>query len=91
MPNSATGSTAGSGITAIPVNAYTYSGLTAAKMNSVISLDIEKPGVTNLSAAEALTSQYDYRQNTTYFDDYGREIQTVAKQCYHSRSSGTAP
>jgi hypothetical protein len=79
-PNSATGSTAGAGISAIPVNAYTYPGLTAAMMNSITSLDVEKPGVTTLSAAEALTSEYDYRQNTTYFDDYGREIQTVAKQ-----------
>jgi RHS repeat-associated protein len=79
-PNGSTGSTAGSGITAIPVNSYTYPGLTAAMMNSIVAIDVEKPGVTTLSAAEALTSQYDYRQNTTYFDDYGREIQTVAKQ-----------
>jgi hypothetical protein len=79
-PNSATGSNAGAGITAIPVNGYTYPGLTAAMMNSIITLDVEKPGVTTLIAAEALTSEYDYRQTTTYLDDYGREIQTVAKQ-----------
>lgn len=79
-PNGATGSTAGAGITAVPVNAYTYPGLTAAMMNSITAIDVEKPGVTTLSAAEALTSEYDYRQNTTYFDDYGRQVQTVAKQ-----------
>ena len=79
-PNGATQSTSDPTITPILVNAYTYPGITSAMVNSIISLDVEKPAVTTLAAAEALTSIYDYRQNTTYFDDLGREIQTVAKQ-----------
>ena len=67
-------------ITPVPVNGYTLSSITPAKINYERNWDIEKPGVTTLSAAKALTSANDYRQTTTYYDDLGREIQTVAKQ-----------
>ncbi|HLY68678.1 MAG TPA: DUF6443 domain-containing protein, partial [Puia sp.] len=78
-PNGVTHSTS-SGGTNVPINSYAYPGLTAAMVNSVRSWDVEKPGVATASAAEALTTVTDYRQSTAYFDDLGREIQTVAKQ-----------
>jgi hypothetical protein len=78
-PNGVTQSTS-SGITPATINPYTYPGLTSAMVNSVSSWSVEKPGVATASAAEALTSATDYRESAVYFDDLGRQIQTVAKQ-----------
>jgi RHS repeat-associated protein len=78
-PNGATQATS-SGITPVTINPYSYPGLTAAMVNSVSTWQVEKPGVATAAAAEALTSTTDYREATAYFDDLGREIQTVAKQ-----------
>ena len=41
---------------------------------------INPNGVNQATAAKGLTTISDYKQATTYFDDLGREIQTVAKQ-----------
>jgi len=63
----------------IPINPYTYPGLTSGMVNYIRTWDIQKPGVTTLSAAKGLTATVDYRQSTIYYDDLGREIQTVSK------------
>jgi RHS repeat-associated protein len=67
-------------ISPTPINPYTYSGLTPSMVNYTRTWTVEKPGVTTLSAAKALSSINDYQQSTTYFDDLGRDLQTVAKQ-----------
>jgi RHS repeat-associated protein len=79
-PNNVTGSTAIGSVTAVPVNPYVLSGVTSAKVNYQSIWEVDKPGVTTLSGAIGLSSVFDYKESTTYFDDLGREIQTVAKQ-----------
>jgi RHS repeat-associated protein len=64
----------------VPVTSYTYPGLVPMMMNYERTWEVEKPGVLSLATAKGLTSAVDYRQSTTYFDDLGRELQTVAKQ-----------
>ena len=49
-------------------------------LNTVRVRDIQKPNVTTIAAAEALTSPNDVKQTTQYFDGLGRMVQTVAMQ-----------
>jgi len=66
--------------TPVAINPYTYPGLTPSMVNYERTWTVEKPGVTAFSTAKGLSSTSDYRQATTYYDDLGRELQTVAKQ-----------
>ncbi len=79
-PTTATKANADPSITAIPINSYSLSAIAPNKINYIRTWDVFKPGITTLAAAKALTVISDYKQSTTYFDDLGREIQTVAKQ-----------
>ena len=53
---------------------------TAPDLNFVRVRDILKAGIADTTAAAALTRPLDVAQTTKYFDELGREIQTVAKQ-----------
>jgi RHS repeat-associated protein len=78
-PTTAVQATADTSIHAVPVNPYTLSGITPAKVNYVRNWDVSKAGITTATAAKALTSITDAQQVTAYFDDLGRPIQTVAE------------
>jgi len=80
IPTTATQATADPSISATAVNGYTFPSITNSKINYVRSWDIKKPTVTTLAAAKALTDINDYNQATAYFDDLGRQLQTVSKQ-----------
>lgn len=79
IPTAALQSTPDAGITEVPVNGYEMPSINTAKVNYVRSWDIEKPGQTTIAEVKALTDVNDFNQVTTYFDDLGRQIQTVAK------------
>ncbi len=79
VPTTAVSATADGSIANIPINSYTLSAITNAKINYVRSWDVAKPSITTLSAAKALTSVTDAQQVTSYFDDLGRPVQTVAE------------
>ena len=55
------------------------SGTDANNMNYIRSRAFIKPGITNLTTANAQTDKADVAQSTTYFDGLGREWQSVAK------------
>ncbi len=48
--------------------------------NFIQSRQLTKPGITTVTAADALTLLADVKQATQYFDGLGRPIQTVTKQ-----------
>jgi RHS repeat-associated protein len=79
-PTTVTQPVADPAITPVPVDGYALSGITSAKINYVRTWDVKKPGLMTVAAVKALTSINDYNQSTTYYDDLGREMQTVAKQ-----------
>lgn len=79
-PTTVTQPVADPAITPIPVDGYALSGITPAKINYVRTWDVKKSGLTTVAAVKALTNIADYNQSTTYYDDLGREMQTVAKQ-----------
>lgn len=78
-PTAAVQATADPSVTRVPVNDYTLSGITSAKVNYVRDWNVSKPGVTTVMAAKALPSVTDAQQVTVYLDDLGRDIQTVAE------------
>ena len=80
IPTTTTQATADGAINTIAINSYTLPSISNDKINYVRSWDIEKPGVTTLSAAKALTDVNDYNQSTSFFDDEGRPLQTVARK-----------
>jgi RHS repeat-associated protein len=49
-------------------------------LNSIRTRDLSRPGITTVSAAEALTSVADVQQSTQYYDGLGRPIQKVLMQ-----------
>ncbi len=79
-PTTATQATSDPGISAIPVNGYIFPSINSSKVNYVRTWDIEKPGITSVTTAKSLTAADDFRQVTSYLDDFGREIQTVARK-----------
>lgn len=78
-PTTTAQATPDASVSPVPVNDYTLSSITNAKINYVRTWDVSKPSVTTLSSAKALTSVTDAQQVTAYFDDLGRPIQTVAE------------
>ncbi|MBN9297990.1 MAG: hypothetical protein J0I41_13335, partial [Filimonas sp.] len=59
----------------------TYTGITNIEnLNYVKTRDFIKPGVTDITTADAQAGVYDVRQVTAYFDGLGRPMQTVAQQ-----------
>jgi RHS repeat-associated protein len=80
IPNTAINATSDPSLSAVGVNSYTLPSISSAKINYVRTRDVQKPGVTSLAAAQALSNSTDYNEATAYFDDLGRPIQTVAKQ-----------
>ena len=79
-PTASTQSNSDPSLSPAQINSYTLPSISDSKINYVRSWDIIKQGVTTVAAAKALSTVSDYKQATTYFDDLGREIQTVAKQ-----------
>jgi len=49
-------------------------------LNYIRTRALSKPGVSDTVTADGLTSPYDVKQGTTYFDGLGRPIQTVVMQ-----------
>jgi RHS repeat-associated protein len=54
--------------------------IVATDNNYIKAREITKPGVTTVTAADALTSPFDVKQTTQYFDGLGRLVQTVSKK-----------
>jgi RHS repeat-associated protein len=75
IPNA---SVASSSLTAIAMPAYP-AGTDPANMNYVRARAFIKPGIADLTTANAQTNIMDVAQATSYFDGLGRESQTVAK------------
>jgi RHS repeat-associated protein len=66
--------------TVTTASVYIGIGTPPTNLNYVRERSFAKPGITDLTTANALTSPVDVQQLTTYFDGLGRSIQSVAKQ-----------
>jgi RHS repeat-associated protein len=75
IPN---GSTASASLSPVAMPAYP-GGTSASNMNYVRLRVFLKPGIADLTTANAQTSRNDVSQTTTYLDGLGREWQTVEK------------
>ncbi|PWU02602.1 MAG: hypothetical protein C5B52_05120 [Bacteroidetes bacterium] len=80
LPTTTTQSVADPGITPASIAPVTLLSISNSKINFIRSWDVNKNAINTVSAAKALTSPSDAMQSTTYFDDLGRDVQTVAKQ-----------
>src|SRR5690606_35837333 len=77
-PNSATAPVAGTQ-TLIPMPDYDAS-LDPENMNYIKTRAFMQPGITTVTAANAVTDKKAVHQSTTYYDGLGRDMQTVTRQ-----------
>jgi RHS repeat-associated protein len=75
IPN---GSVATASLTPVAMPAYP-TGTDAANMNYIKARAFIKPGIADITTANAQTNKLDVAQSTVYFDGLGREWQTVTK------------
>ena len=78
IPNA---SVATASLTPVAMPAYPL-GTDANNMNYIRSRSFIKPGITDITTANAQTNKLDVAQTTTYFDGLGREWQTVTKSVH---------
>jgi len=62
------------------VSTITVGSSSAIDLNYIRARVMSRPGVTDTVTADGLTSPYDVRQTTQYYDGLGRPVQTVAMQ-----------
>jgi len=78
IPNTSVSSSAG---TQTVINMPTYqSTVDPLNVNYIKSRTFTRPGIATQIAADAVSSNQDVQQSTTYFDGLGRDMQTVTKQ-----------